>query len=358
MSTTENLETQSNENASSIFIGITALINFALKRWWVFVLVGLLGGAIGYFYAKYQKPVFKSKLSFALDDGGNSGGIKGFAGLASQFGLSIGSSKDIFDGENIIEILKSRRMVERVLLSIDTIDNKPLRLIDYYFNITGKGNAGSRLSKVNFPLTQQRATFSYLQDSALKVAYLKMIGENIIARKPDRKLNIFEVNVISPDERFSKIFTDRLVSETNLFYTEIRTKKAKETLAVLENRVASMKGNLNSSISSRAAVQDANINPAFAAAQTPVLQQQSNIQVYGGAYGEMFKNLEIARFQYLNEVPLMQIIDPADYPMEKIKKGKLFTAIIVAALFEFLLVICFWFILVVKKIKPLKPQTS
>jgi hypothetical protein len=51
------------------------------------------------------------------------------------------------------------------------------------------------------------------------------------------------------------------------------------------------------------------------------------MQVYGGAYAEMFKNLELARYQYLKEVPLMQIIDEADYPMKKIKKGKLATAI-------------------------------
>lgn len=356
MSTTEKLEAHTTEDASALFMGISALIKFILKKWWIFLLAGLLGGAVGYFYAKFQKPSFKSKLSFALDDGGNSGSIKGFAGLASQFGLTIGNSKDIFDGENIIEILKSRRMVERVLLSIDTFQGKPQRLIEYYFNITGRRSPGTRFSSVSFPVTQQPESFSYLQDSALKVAYLKMIGESIVARKPDRKLNIFEVNVTSPDEKFSKIFTDRLVSETNLFYTEIRTKKAKETLAILEDRVAAMKGNLNSSISSRASIQDANVNPAFAAAQVPVLKQQSNMQVYSGAYAEMFKNLEIARFQYLNEVPLMQIIDAADYPMEKIKMSKLISAIILAVLFEFLLLLCFWLFLVVKKIKPLKKQ--
>lgn len=356
MSTTEKLEAHTTEDASALFMGISALIKFILKKWWIFLLAGLLGGAVGYFYAKFQKPSFKSKLSFALDDGGNSGSIKGFAGLASQFGLTIGNSKDIFDGENIIEILKSRRMVERVLLSVDTFQGKPQRLVDYYFSITGRRSPGSRFASVNFPVTLQREAFSYLQDSALKVAYLKMIGESIVARKPDRKLNIFEVNVTSPDEKFSKIFTDRLVSETNLFYTEIRTKKAKETLAILEDRVAAMKGNLNSSISSRASVQDANVNPAFAAAQVPVLRQQSNMQVFGGAYAEMFKNLEIARFQYLNEVPLMQIIDAADYPMEKIKMSKLISAVVVAVLFEFLLLLCFWIMLVVKKVKPLNRQ--
>ena len=80
-----------------------------------------------------------------------------------------------------------------------------------------------------------------------------------------------------------------------------------------------MKSNVNSSIGNRAEIQDVNLNPAFSAAQVPVLKQQANIQVYSGAYAEMFKNLEIARYQYLKEIPLMQIIDAADYPMQKIE---------------------------------------
>jgi len=68
----------------------------------------------------------------------------------------------------------------------------------------------------------------------------------------------------------------------------------------------------------------------------PVQKQQTNIQVYGAAYAEMFKNLELARFQYLNEIPLMQIIDHANYPMEKIRSGKLKMAILFAVLAELL----------------------
>ena len=98
-----------------------------------------------------------------------------------------------------------------------------------------------------------------------------------------------------------------------------------------------MKGNLTSSITNRAAVQDVNVNPAFSAAQVPVLKQQTNIQVYSAAYGEMFKNLELARFQYLNEIPLMQIIDNTDYPMQKIKLGKLKAVILFAFFAELLL---------------------
>jgi hypothetical protein len=55
----------------------------------------------------------------------------------------------------------------------------------------------------------------------------------------------------------------------------------------------------------------------------------------------MFKNLELARFQYLKSIPLMQVIDNADYPMKKIKMGKLKTAIIFSVIAAFIFLMIF-----------------
>lgn len=101
-----------------------------------------------------------------------------------------------------------------------------------------------------------------------------------------------------------------------------------------------MKGKLDATISSKASTEDANLNTAFAGATVPLLKEQSNTEVYGAAYAEMFKNLEMARFQYLKSIPLMQIIDAANYPMKKIKISKLKAALIfgVVATFAFLVV--------------------
>lgn len=321
---------------------LNAIFRFILRKWWLFVIVGLMAGVGGIIYSIYQKPTYKSRLTFALDDGESGGGIGSFMNLASQFGLSIGGGKDIFAGDNILEIMKSRRMIERVLLSVDTFDNKAYTMIDYYLEKLNEGRSDPKKENIKFPKGQLRSDFSYQQDSLLYKVYQQFFDKFIVTQRPDRKLNIYEVSVTSTNEKFTKDFTDRIVAETNNFYIEIRTKKAKETLNVLEERTAAMKENLNSSIKGRAVVQDVNINPAFSEAQVPVQKQQTNIQVYGAAYGEMFKNLELARFQYLNEIPLMQVIDRADYPMEKIKLGKLKSAFLFAVFFDLLLLLGLW----------------
>ncbi|MEX0635944.1 MAG: Wzz/FepE/Etk N-terminal domain-containing protein [Ferruginibacter sp.] len=344
MNYSEKDTTESEHEPILVVSNIKSLFTYLHKKWLIFIIVGLLGGLAGYFYAAMQKPMYKSKLTFALDEGGSGGNVGGLAGLASQFGLNIGGGKDIFAGENIIEIMKSRRMVERVLLSSDTFTgNKPETLIEYYLQISGKRKSNRSLVSVHFPVSDSRNSLNYTEDSVLKKVYKELISDFLKAAKPDRKLNIFEVNVTSANEKFSKVFTERIVQETNQFYVEIRTKKASKTLEALENRVAAMKGNLNVSISSRASQQDANVNSVFASAQVPVLKQQANIQAFSGAYGEMFKNLEIARFQYLNDIPLLQIIDAPDYPLEKIKTGKLVSAVVVAIFFNLLLMLALFF---------------
>ena len=326
-----------NSSAKNLDIVIKRL----LKKWWLILIIGFLAGLTGIYYASKQEIFYQSRLTFALDEG-EGGGISNAISLAAQFGLSIGSGKEVFAGDNIIEIMKSRRIVESTLLSIDTCDRKPFTLVEYFLNQQEKANPKAR--NIHFPVDQSQSTFSYSQDSLLYECYLQFAKSYISCDKPDRKYNIYEVNVKNQNEKFAKDFTDKIVDQTNKFYTTISTKKAKQTLDILEQRVANMKSSVNSSIGTRAEVPDMKLNPVFSEAQIPVLKEQTNIQVYGGAYAEMFKNLEIARYQYLKQIPLMQIIDPADYPMKKVKMSKLKTAVIFSFVAGFLTIFVLWII--------------
>jgi len=313
---------------------------FLLKRWWILFFAGVAGGLYGIWTAYKEIPKYESHLTFALDDGGASD-AGGVSSIAAQFGFNIGGGgRSFFSGDNILEIMKSRRIVESVLLSTDTINGKNEKLIQHYLDFDKKDGAAKPKVEVRFPVNLDKKYFSYIQDSILKVTANAFSSLYIHAQKPDKKLDIYEVSVTSRNEHFTKVFTDRILAETISFYTQLRSKKGKETLDILEERVASMKGNLNTSISTRSSIQDANVNPAFAAAQAPLQKQTANIQVYSGAYGEMFKNLELARFQYLKEIPLLQIIDAADYPMDKIKKGKFKTGLIYSVVMIFVTLFC------------------
>jgi hypothetical protein len=338
-----------NAEKSSLLIGLVKLF---LRKWWILAIIGFLAGLGGFFYAAVQKPVYESRLTFSLDAGSKGGSLSGAMSLAAQFGLGIGGGQNMFDGDNILEIMKSRRMVENVLLSVDTFDGKPFTLVQYYFEKSGLQEAFSKknyLRNVSFPVGCKKGALTYLQDSILYNLSQGFSKVYLKASRPDKKLSIYEVKVVTINEKLSKVFTDRIVAETSNFYTEITSKKDRETLEILEQRVSSLKGNVGSSIDVRATSQDANINPAFAAAQSPLLKEQYNVQAYGEAYKEMFKTLEMARYQYLKQIPLLQIIDNAEYPMKRIKPGKLRTGIIFSF---FSVLVAMLFIWVMSLVKP------
>lgn len=305
-------------------------IKFFLKKWLLFFIVAVVSGIGGFLYATYQKPNFESRLTFSLDAGANEGALSGAMNLAAQFGLGFGSGQSMFEGDNILEIMKSRRMIEKVLLSVDSFEGKKYSLVQYYLVKSGLlaiYRSKPHLKNLDFPPGVSKGSLAYLQDSILNNIYLSFAKEHLSATRPDKKLGIYEVKVLTMSEKLSKVFTDRIVEETANFYTEITSKKDKETLEILEQRVASLKGEVTNSIDIRASSQDANVNPAFLKAQTVAIKQQYNMQAYGEAYKEMFKTLEMARYQYLKKIPLLQIIDQADYPMKRIKAGRLKSAI-------------------------------
>ena len=319
---------------------IIRIFHQAIKKWWLFLIVGILAAIAGYIYARKQQPVYQSYLSFALDEGGSEGSMSGAMGLAAQLGISLGGgAQDVFTGDNILQIMQSRRLIEDVLLSVDTFNNKPSTLIEYFLQHNDRNK--KNIPAVYFYPGQRRNSFTYTQDSVLYNTFLDFQKNHIIARRPNKNLNIYELMVSSHDEKFSKVFTDNLIDKTNLFYTDIRSKKAKETLEILEKALPNVKGKLDATISNKASTQDANLNTAFADAQVPILKEQINTQVYGTAYTELYKNLEMARFQYLKSIPLMQIIDAANYPMKKIKQSKLITGIVFAAIVTFIFLVIF-----------------
>lgn len=314
------------------------ITNYIKKYWWLFLVVCISSAIAGVLYANYKKPIYVSRLTFALDAGGDDGDLSNARGIASQLGISLSGNSNLFADDNIIEIIMSRRIIERVLLSEEKFNNKNYKLIDYYLENSDKTNNKNGY----FKTAQNKSSFSYDQKCILFNAYSDFSNDLISVSRPDKNLNLFQLEVTSFDEKFSKIFTDKLIAETDSFYREICTKKSKEIIDILEKKAESMKMNLNSSIQSKASSTDANLNPAFSEPTIPIQKEQFNIELYGQSYSELFKNLEIARFQYLRRIPLLQIVDSADYPMLRKKPSKAITAFVFSIL-GFLILICIVF---------------
>jgi hypothetical protein len=315
---------------------------YLLNKWLVILIAGLIGGALGLTYAFIKKPIYTAETTFVLEEGDGSGGIGQYAGLASMIGIDLGGGGGgIFKGDNILELYKSRRMIQETLLSIDTFDGKKQSLIERYieFNKLREGwYKKPNLSDLHFERTQK---FTRIQDSVIG-KFVDIIGGGMLeVTKPDKKLSIISVKVQSGDELFAKSFADNIVNKVNAFYVNTKTKKSLENLAILQNQADSVRQVLNASIGGVAAAVDANpnLNPAFQKLRVSSQRKQIDVQASGAVYQEVVKNLELAKISYRNEKPLIQVIDEPVFPLKRDKLGKAKGILLGGIIFGFLVIV-------------------
>jgi hypothetical protein len=256
-------------------------------------------------------------------------------------GLDLGgnSGNGIFQGENILELYKSRLMIERTLLSQSFFEKKEMLLIDRYLDITKARDFWKENDKlIGIRFNIPKSEFTLIHDSIIS-SVVKDIKKNyLIVERFDKKSTIASVKVTAPDELFAKTFAIRIVENVNAFYIQTKTKKALENVKILQKQADSVRLKLNRSIGGTASAIDANpnANPALQILRVPSQRRQIDVQANSTMYSEVMKNLEIAKIALRKETPLIQVIDEPVLPLERKKIGKLTGAIlgsIIAVLF-------------------------
>jgi len=331
-----------------IFKSLSDWFKYLLSKWLIIIVISFFGGIGGIFFAISSKPIYKADLSFALEDNQSGGGLSGALGIASQFGLDMGGGAGgAFSGDNLIELMKSRSMVEKALLTPVMIDNKIQSLADYYIIVNDLREAWKdkpNLQNISFPLNYDRSKFSRAQDSILSLFHTNLIKNSLTVSKLDKKLSIITVTVKSNNENFSKYFCDKLVREVSDFYVETKTKKSVQNLSILQHQVDSVKRMLTSAIGGVATTSDIypNANRAKSVLKIPSQTRQIDVQANQAILIEMVKNLEISKISLRRETPLIQIIDTPRFPLEKKQFGKLKSGLIgsiLAGLFSVVILI-------------------
>jgi hypothetical protein len=314
---------------------------FFLSQWKILILAGILGLGLGALVSIFKKPIFHAETSFVLEEG-DSGGIGQMSGLASLVGVnlgSLGSTSGLFQGDNIMELYRSDRMLGETLLSDF---NESQLLIDRFVEFQELDKKwASKVDFASMDFSISRENFSVTQDSVVKEV-AKLIRENQLAvAKPDRKLSIIQVSISSKDQLFAKSFNEVLVEKVNSFYLETKTKKTGENLAILQTQADSVRVILDESIGAYASATDRvpNANPLLSSATIESRKRQIDVQATGAVYQEIVKNLEIAKVNHRNNSPLIQIIDSPRLPLKRSEirliKGMVLGAIITGLLVVF-----------------------
>jgi len=320
-----------------LFLNFITWLSFLKSKFWVILSFSLVGALCGFSIAYLKPPVYTATSTFVLEEGDGGGGLGQYAGIASMIGIDIGSVGGLFQGDNILELYKSRTMIEKALLSTSSEDKKTL-LIDYYLQFKGlrdKWSKDPNLANLRFNAPSD-ARNKRLRDSILKITVADVLKNILSVAKPDKKLSVIRVDVSSQNESFSKMFNDQIVKNVNEFYILTKTKKTLQNVLILQNKTDSVRSVMNGSVYKAAEVADAtpNLNPTRQVQRiAPMQLSQISAEANKSILSELIKNLELTKMSLLRDTPLIQVIDQPIYPLEIKKFSKILASAIGIILF-------------------------
>lgn len=308
---------------------ITEWSNYLLSQWKIIILAGIIGSLLGLGYSISKKPVYTATLTFALEDeksGG--GGLGGALGLASSLGIDVGGGGgSIFSGSNLIELFKSRTMVEKTLLSPVTVEGKVISLAEMYIQDNKWRDKWAKVPKfkdLQFLPEMKHQNYTRVHDSILGSIYQNLSNNSLSVGQRDKKIAIITMDVSSNNELFSLYFCETLARQVGKFYIETKSKKARTNMEILEHQVDSVRSELNSAITGVAVASDNtfNLNPALNIRRAPSVRRQVDVQANTAILTELVKQSELAKVTLRRETPLIQVIDRPILPLYKERFGK------------------------------------
>ncbi len=322
---------------------INELADYLKTNWKIIFLASFFGATIGLVNACFEKPTYKAVLTFVLEED-KGGGLSGALGLASSFGIDFGSSGGggVFAGSNLIELMKSRLLVEKTLLNPVVINGSTISIAEYYIQINKLRENWSKIPKlksIQFLPNADRSKFSLNQNSILNGIYSSLIRPKFFSiGQKDKKVSITSIEIINENENFAKVFCENLATETSKYYIEIKSKKARTNLNILQRQTDSIRAELNNAITGVASANDNvfNLNSAMNIKKTLSTRRQVDVQANTAMLNSLVANLEMSKMALRKETPLIQIIDSPTFPLVKKEVSKLNSIIVGSLLSSFL----------------------
>lgn len=323
---------------------------YLLSKWLIILVFGLLGGILGFVYAYFKKTVYIATTTFVLEDEKGSGGLGNLAGLASMAGVDVSNGGGIFQGENILELYRSRKMLLQTLLTEIEVNGHKQSLAERYIQINELRKQWAEkpeLLELKFKGDSLLEGNTYLKPNRTRDSILTNIMNDIAKEylnvgKLDKKLSIIKVDVRATDELFAKSFNEAIVKNVNDFYLQTKTKKSLQNVKLMQHKTDSVRTVMNGAIYNAVAVVDAtpNLNPTRQIQRlAPAQKAQFSAETNKAILSSLVQNLETSKLALMKETPLLEIVDEPVYPLKKDRFGKAKGIILGGLLFGFLILV-------------------
>jgi uncharacterized protein involved in exopolysaccharide biosynthesis len=295
-------------------------IQFLKSKAVIIILIGSIGGILSLRNSYFKPPTYKAVIRFNLENDQGSNSLSSAIGVASKFGIDVGNvGGGIFNGNNLIELIKSRMLIQKALLSKINIQNsKYANLADMYMDLYGSSKKNN-FDLISLKNINDTSNLTFNQNRLLESIYFTIISSNLkIIVDPNS--SIINLEATSINEYFSKYLVENIILELSNYYKDIKTQKAAVNVLILQQQVDSIRYALNSSILNVASENDKvyNLNQALNIKRANSSKIQIDVQGNTAMYIELVKNLEIAKMNLRNETPLLLIVDKPILPLSPI----------------------------------------
>jgi uncharacterized protein involved in exopolysaccharide biosynthesis len=285
-------------------------LNYFISMYKVVLYITLTCTILGFLYGKLQPSSYKATSTFIVED--KSGrGAGGLSGLASQFGIDAGGltggGAGLFDGDNVLEIIKSRGIIEKVLLTKMDNASNPQTIADYYIQISDFKLAfeskNINTKSLNFIGLTEGAKHTVLQDSILFILYNE-VSKNLTVEKRNKKSTIITLQVSSPDQVFSKTFAEELIKQTSDLYVDIKTGNLSKSISKIQKKADSLQNSLVGIYQN-----------SFQINMSRNDLSERDKTFSSTLYAEVVKNLETLKLSLINQTPVIQVLDTPKLPL-------------------------------------------
>ena len=183
---------ENNDEASfkGVIVTISDYKNELKKRLLIILSVAIIFSLIGFGFSKLQEDKYNAVISFIVEDKSEGSNLSALTGMATMIGIDVGGgSSSSFNQQNIIELLKSRKIIERTLNNKCEIEGKSDLLLNHYIHIN---NMITDSSTVNL-------SSNHYNDSITSIVWFRIINKDMEILFQNDESNIINLSFESLD---------------------------------------------------------------------------------------------------------------------------------------------------------------
>jgi uncharacterized protein involved in exopolysaccharide biosynthesis len=322
-------------STKDLIIKILNIFKLISSNWRLILIAAGLGSATSLLFdvKSFKKPIYQASITFNLENG-SAGGANDMANFASAFGMGgmggMGGAKsvDLFSGENFWEILKTRIVIEKALMTEVNLNGKKILMVNFYIEKSGIIDnewAGTMFKKPADKFIKYRfqkknpINFSKFENEIMTDLVTKIQAEAESGQINTSSLNY--INTFTENEMLSKVWIETLLTTVYEFYKELKTKKTQMMLNIAERRADSLKIALYGNEQNLASYINQNNSMIMAEGQMQQQRMTRNTGILVNFQAQTLLQIDQLKTVLINQTPLYTIIEPVRLPLKAIKMG-------------------------------------